>query len=235
MHNHFFDTLSPQIGQLARTMFGYEALHPEQSAAIQSVLAGRDTLVNLPTSQAKSEIYQIAALLLSGTTIIISPLITLQSIQKQPIVVPAGTKTDVINSLMSIKVSQSAFNAGDKREVEFLFLSPEQFNDPALLPYLYTLRPSLFVVDEAHRISSQNDAFSADYLRLGQIIELLGHPVVLALTSTTSFSVQNDIVSRLGLQQPQIIVQDFKRPRRRLPIEKVSTQADAQQISLQPV
>lgn len=201
-----------RVGQIARKMFGYEQLRPGQEAALQSIMEGHDTLVVMPTGSGKSMIYQAAGSLIDGPTVIVSPLIALQYDQVKTIKEQDLGNAALINSTLRPAEWRETFQELKEGGLEFLFLAPEQFNREETLQELKNARPSLFVIDEAHCISEWGHDFRADYLRLGSIIEELGHPRILALTATASLPVRNEILERLDMQDPVIVVQGFDRP-----------------------
>jgi ATP-dependent DNA helicase RecQ len=208
-----------RIDRTARDVLGFEALRPGQREAIESVLAGRDTLAVLSTGSGKSAIYQIAGLLTKGATVVVSPLIALQRDQVDALreralgaaqlnsSVPAGEREETLAEL-------------EEDALEFLFLAPEQLANAEVLDELATAGPSLIVVDEAHAISEWGHDFRPDYLRLGAAIETLGHPPVLALTATAAPPVRDEIVERLGLRDAEIVVRGFDRPNLDLAVER---------------
>lgn len=200
------------IRQIAQETFGYNRLRPGQQEVIKAIVEGDDTLAVMPTGSGKSAIYQIAALLIPGITIVISPLLALQHDQVQAIKEQHIAKAAALNSTISNSQREEIFTELENEQLEFLFLSPEQFNNEEVLAHLVNAKPSLFVVDEAHCISEWGHDFRPDYLRLGAVIAALGHPPVLALTATASPVVRNEIIERLGMQQPQVFVRGFDRP-----------------------
>ncbi len=213
-------TSAAALERTAREAFGWERLRPGQLEAMTPVMAGRDTLVVMPTGAGKSAVYQVPALLLDGPTVVVSPLISLQRDQVAGLLARKGAGTAVqVNSSLSDKDSDAAFDALRAGEVEFLFLAPEQLSKPEVLQAVADAKPSLLVVDEAHCISSWGHDFRPDYLRLHTAIEAIGRPRVLALTATASPPVREEIVSRLRLRDPAQVVSGFDRPNLSLEVQ----------------
>lgn len=218
------DRLSPWRGwrstaRLRRTatdVFGWSTLRPGQVDAMRAVLAGRDTLVVMPTGAGKSAIYQVPALLLEGPTVVVSPLIALQRDQVAGLRRTDAPDAVAVNSAQGERKSEAALDAVVAGHAEFLFLSPEQLTNSDVLAQVKAARPSLFVVDEAHCVSAWGHDFRPDYLRLGDVIERLGHPTVLALTATAAPPIREDIVARLRMRRANVLVRGFNRPNLRL-------------------
>lgn len=203
----------PDILRVAREQFGFDSLRPGQEEAIRSLLSKRDTLVVMPTGSGKSAIYQIAGLMLDGGVLVVSPLIALQKDQVDSI---NSQETDaeavVINSAQRTAELRESIEKIEEGEGKYIFLAPEQLRKESTIETLQAANLKLFVIDEAHCISEWGHDFRPDYLELGPAIERLGHPTVLAMTATASREVRDEIVSRLGMRKPKILVQGFDRP-----------------------
>jgi ATP-dependent DNA helicase RecQ len=208
-----------QARKAARERLGIEQLRPGQEDALGSLLAGRDTLVVMPSGAGKSAIYQVAGLLTAGSTVVVSPLLALQRDQLASILEHDAGGGAQLNSDLSESRRAEAFLEIERDGVEFVFLAPEQFSRPDTLRGLRR-SVSLFVVDEAHCVSEWGHDFRPDYLRLGTVIESLGHPTVLALTATAAPPVREEIVERLGMRDATVVVTGFDRPNIWLGVER---------------
>jgi len=222
-----------EIRRVAREAFGFDDLRPGQSEAMQAVLDGRDTLAVLPTGSGKSAIYQLPAILLDGPTVVVSPLIALQRDQVANLVGVTGEGSAVTaNSTIGASERRHALEGIKTGEVEFLFLAPEQLKKDDVIEALREAEPSLFVVDEAHCISGWGHDFRPDYLLLSTVIESLGHPPVLALTATAAPPVRAEIIERLGMRDPEVVVRGFDRPNIHLSVESYLEEREKRQALL---
>jgi ATP-dependent DNA helicase RecQ len=227
--------LAEVVGRIAREKLGYEELRPGQEGAITEVLAGHDTLAVMPTGAGKSAIYQIAGAIIPGVTVVVSPLIALQQDQVEAIVEMDAGGAALLNSTLPATEREEALDEFEQGATEFLFLAPEQFANEETFARVQASKPSLFVVDEAHCISEWGHDFRPEYLRLGTVIEALAHPRVLALTATASPPVRREIVERLGMSDPRIVVRGFDRPNIRLAVEGYSDDGDKRQALIERV
>ena len=209
-----------RIDRVAQEAFDFASLRPGQREAIESVLAGRDTLVVMSTGSGKSAIYQIAGLLLPGATVVVSPLIALQRDQVEALRERAAGGAAQINSAIPAAERDAALAELAEDALEFVFLAPEQLANGDVLDELAVASPSLLVVDEAHCISEWGHDFRPEYLRLGAAAEALGRPPILALTATAAPPVREEIAERLGLREPAVLVRGFDRPNIRLAVRR---------------
>jgi ATP-dependent DNA helicase RecQ len=213
------------IEQLAREQFGFASLRPGQEEAVRSVLAKKDTLVIQPTGSGKSAIYQVAGLLIKGATIVVSPLIALQKDQVDSITEqPHNSRAAFVNSSMGAKAIDETLEALKARQLEFLFLAPEQLSRAEIQLALKEANPSLFVVDEAHCISEWGHDFRPDYLALKAAVEAIGRPTILALTATAGPEVRREIIERLGMRDAKVFVHAFDRPNISLRVDHFQTE-----------
>jgi len=204
--------LSRRLRRAARTHFGWRRLRPGQLAPMRAVMRGRDALVVLPTGGGKSAVYQVPAMMLSGPTVVISPLLALQQDQINALNDRPGMAAVRVSSAETPGQRSAALEAVRKGLARFLFITPEQLTQPERLAAVKALRPALVAVDEAHCISAWGYDFRPDYLALGHLIEGIGRPPVLALTATASPPVRDDIVERLRLRDPLVGVSGLSRP-----------------------
>jgi ATP-dependent DNA helicase RecQ len=201
----------PDVDSILTSIFGLEHFRLQQREIVTDVLAGRDTLVVMPTGAGKSLCFQLPAVALRGLTLIISPLISLM--------------TDQVRQLRTLRIPAMMLCSGqtwdEQREVMarlrdgfrgLLYVAPERFNAPGFLSIITGRKLSLLAIDEAHCISQWGHDFRPEYLRLGEVRKQLGEPLTIALTATATPEVRADIVRNLELKDPAIHVTGFDRP-----------------------
>jgi ATP-dependent DNA helicase RecQ len=179
-----------------------------QLEVVTAALEGQDVLAVMPTGAGKSLTYQLPAVMQTGLTLVISPLIALM---KDQVDVLKAKKIAAVMLNSSQSVEDQAAIMGNLAGLSMLYLAPERLRAPGLLEALKTLKIARLVIDEAHCVSSWGHDFRPDYLALGEFRKNLGNPPVTALTATATRHVQNDIVKVLEMQTATRIVTGFDR------------------------
>src|SRR5262245_31694921 len=178
--------------------FGFKLFRAGQAEAVGAAIAGRDVLVVMPTGSGKSLCYQLPALEMAGTTVVVSPLISLMKDQADGLRA-RGFRVAEMNSAVptaQLREFEAVITAG---QADFVFSTPERLADPKFREMIRCRPVGLFVVDEAHCVSMWGHDFRPDFLALRGAIEDLGRPPVLALTATATPEVIEDIRARLGI------------------------------------
>jgi ATP-dependent DNA helicase RecQ len=184
-----------------RGTFGLDDFRPGQEDVIRSIVASRDTVAVMPTGAGKSLCYQLPALHLPGVTVVVSPLISLMKDQTDKLVA-LGVRARQVNSAIDAAELNDTLEALSNGDVEFVFATPERLEDPAFVDILKRQKVDLFVVDEAHCLSQWGHDFRPAFLTLGAAVKAVGRPPVLALTATATDRVIDDIITHLGLREP---------------------------------
>ena len=196
---------------LLRSAFGYQEFRPGQEAAVSAILAGRDTVVVLPTGGGKSLCFQVPALLMPGLTVVVSPLISLMKDQVDALTARGLPAAFINSSLSSAQVSDRLARV-DRGEIKLLYVAPERFDFGKTAERLRRTGVSLLAIDEAHCISQWGHDFRPSYLRVKKVHEELGSPTTIALTATATPEVRRDIIRELALRSPETIITGFDRP-----------------------
>jgi len=205
-------------------LFGFRTFNPGQEEVVTRVMAGENILAILATGAGKSLCYQLPAMLLEGTTVVVSPLIALMKDQLD-VLSERGFKQNVaLNSSLSEERELEARARISKGEMKIVFVTPEKLEDRDFLAILKSIKVSLFVIDEAHCISQWGHDFRPAYLALGSAIAALGHPTILALTATATPAVREDILAQLGIPSATTIVKGFDRPNLRYEVIRTETE-----------
>ena len=191
--------------------FGLDAFRPGQREAVAAALAGRDSLVVMPTGGGKSLCYQLPALLGDGLVVVISPLIALMADQLRRLQ-DAGVPASMLASGMADGHNATALRDIARGHTRLVLAAPERFASGAFRDALSQRSVSLFVVDEAHCVAEWGHDFRPDYLRLHDAISSLGRPPVMAATATATPRVADEIAARLGLREWASIRAGFDRP-----------------------
>ncbi|MCA1816194.1 MAG: RecQ family ATP-dependent DNA helicase, partial [Acidobacteria bacterium] len=211
-----------------REHFGFEDFREGQREVVESVLAGHDTVVVMPTGGGKSLCYQLPALMKEGATVVVSPLIALMKDQVDALLA-RGLPATFVNSSIDFEEQKSRIRRLRRGDFKLVYVAPERFRSNHFTEALRDADVSLFAVDEAHCVSTWGHDFRPDYLRLKHAIEQVGRPQVVALTATATPYVRSDIIEQLGLRSPRAFVSGFDRPN--LALRVVHTQKEREKIA----
>jgi ATP-dependent DNA helicase RecQ len=200
--------------EILKKRFGYDAFRLNQEAVINSVLAGTDTFVLMPTGGGKSICYQIPALIADGVTLVVSPLIALMKDQVDALKLN-GIDAAYINSTQDYRQQENIVDSVRKNKIKLLYLAPERLlsneHRTSLLDQLKNVKICLIAIDEAHCISQWGHDFRPDYLMLARIKKVFPHVPVIALTATADKLTKKDILEKLELNSPEIFTSSFNR------------------------
>ena len=230
------DQYGEHVRRTAEELFGHSSLLPGQEEAMSALLAGQDVLLVSPTGSGKSLSYQVAGVLIEGCTVVVSPLLALQRDQ----ILGLGTehrelRAARISSAESEAHRDEVLDRAAAGDLEFLFLSPEQLANEEVSDRLAEIAPTLVAVDEAHCVSAWGHDFRPDYLRLGELLERIGSPRVIAMTATAALPVREDIVERLRLRNHELVVTGFERPNISLVVQPVADEGQQRDAVLDVV
>ena len=201
--------LTPQ--RVLEDVFGYQEFRDGQQLVIDAAVEGRDSLVILPTGGGKSLCYQIPALVRSGITLVISPLISLMKDQVDQLKAN-GVAAECINSTMPREELLSVYNRMYTGHIKLVYVSPERVLMRDFIERLENLPLSMIAVDEAHCISQWGHDFRPEYAALGQLKQQFSHVPFMALTATADDATRRDILERLQLNNPEVYLGSFDRP-----------------------
>jgi ATP-dependent DNA helicase RecQ len=203
--------LRMQARQRLKAVFGFNDFLPNQEEIVAAVLSGRDVFAVMPTGGGKSLCYQLPALALEGTCVVVSPLISLMKDQVDS-AVAAGLRAAFLNSSLTAPQKRQVESALARGDLDLLYISPERFAMPACVALLKRAPLAFFAVDEAHCISEWGHDFRPDYLKLAEITSVFPDIPLTAFTATATHRVQEDILNKLGLRNPHRVRASFNRP-----------------------
>ena len=194
-----------------KAVFGYDSFRPGQEAVINAILDGRDILAVMPTGAGKSLCYQVPAMLFSGITLVISPLISLMQDQVKALN-EAGVNAAFINSSLSEKELNDTFKNAYKGHYKIIYVAPERLMSEGFISFAKSVEISMVTVDEAHCISQWGQDFRPSYMDIAEFINILDkRPIIRAFTATATQNVREDIICSLGLSDPYFLVTGFDR------------------------
>jgi ATP-dependent DNA helicase RecQ len=197
--------------QMLRTYFGYETFRQGQKKTVNNVLSGKNTMCIMPTGGGKSICYQIPALVLDGTTLVISPLISLMKDQVDALE-QVGISATYINSSISGREAYERLQGAKNGKYKLLYVAPERLESHEFLEQLSDMHIPLIAVDEAHCISQWGHDFRPSYLHIHEVIKNLPQqPIVLGLTATATPQVQEDICRFLQIDLEDTVMTSFER------------------------
>ena len=206
--------------EVLKAVFGYDSFRQGQESVINAVLDGRDILAVMPTGAGKSLCYQVPAMLLSGITLVISPLISLMQDQVKALN-EAGVDAAFINSSLSEKEMHDTFKNASKGQYKIIYVAPERLMSEGFVRLAKGVEISMITVDEAHCISQWGQDFRPSYMDIAEFVNVLDkRPIISAFTATATQSVREDIICSLGLTNPYFLVTGFDRENLFFQVEK---------------
>jgi ATP-dependent DNA helicase RecQ len=216
-----------------QSLFGLDDFRPSQREVVEDVLLGKDVMCVMPTGAGKSLCYQLPAAVQGGLSIVVSPLISLMQDQVQQLH-DEGLPALMINSGMQGDEVRQVIAQLEQGYAGLLYVAPERFFSAGFQSVMERLQPRLLAVDEAHCISQWGHDFRPEYSRLGDVRKRLGNPPTIALTATATDDVRADIIQRLGLNEPTIVITGFDRPNLRYEAKRLPkvSEKDAELVDL---
>ena len=198
--------------EILKRYFGYDAFRTGQEELVDALISGRDVLGIMPTGAGKSLCYQVPALMMSGVTLVISPLISLMKDQVNALVQQGVSAAYLNRSLTDAQYNKALRNAANG-QYKIIYVAPERLESAAFMNMFRCVKISMIAVDEAHCVSQWGQDFRPGYLNIRRFISQLNfRPVIGAFTATATEEVKSDIINLLGLNQPLAVTTGFDRP-----------------------
>ncbi len=201
----------PAARDALQKYFGYASFRPMQAEIIQRIYDQKDCLVLMPTGGGKSICYQIPAVTMPGTAVVVSPLISLMKDQVEALRA-TGIRAAFLNSSLSEAEQQAVEENFFRTELDLLYVSPEKLVSQQFLPLLQRADVNLFAIDEAHCISAWGHDFRPEYTRMKFLRQAFKTTPIVALTATADRITRKDILQQLNLQEPEVFIASFDRP-----------------------
>lgn len=206
--------------EVLKTYFGYDSFREGQEKLIDGILLGQDTLGIMPTGAGKSLCYQVPALMLSGITLVVSPLISLMTDQVMALN-QAGVHAAYINSSLTPNQTRLALSYAKAGRYKIIYVAPERLLLDEFIDFASSVDISMVTVDEAHCISQWGQDFRPSYLKILDFIELLPkRPIISAFTATATLEVREDIINIMQLDNPNMLVTGFDRQNLKFTVKK---------------
>ena len=197
--------------EVLKKYFGYDTFREGQENIIDTLLEGRDAFGIMPTGAGKSLCYQVPALMMSGITIVVSPLISLMKDQVGTLN-QAGIHAAYLNSSLTVGQYRKALEFAVAGRYKIIYVAPERLLTDDFLNFALQADLAMVTVDEAHCVSQWGQDFRPSYLKIADFIRLLPkRPVVAAFTATATKEVREDVVAALDLQEPMMLTTGFDR------------------------
>ena len=203
--------MNQQALQILRSTFGYERFRTPQAEVIDTLMAGQDALVLMPTGGGKSLCFQIPAMARPGTGIVVSPLIALMQDQVAALK-QAGVRAEFLNSSLSASAARAVEQQLVQGELDLLYVAPERLMMARMLDLLSNTDIALFAIDEAHCVSQWGHDFRPEYIQLSVLHERFPTIPRIALTATADEPTRREMITRLGLSDARIFISSFDRP-----------------------
>lgn len=216
---------APELLAAIERYWGYDSFRPLQAEAMASAMAGRDSLVVLPTGGGKSLCFQVPAVCLEGLALVVSPLISLMKDQVDALRT-CGVPAAAINSTLTPDERRDVANRIRQGELKLVYVSPERLLSNRTLEFFQSVPLSLIAIDEAHCISQWGHDFRPEYRGLTVLKRAFPRAGIHAYTATAAAAVRQDIVEQLGLSDPQILVGSFDRPNLNYHVKRASKRFD---------
>jgi ATP-dependent DNA helicase RecQ len=206
-----YKSLITNATTVLRDYFGYDSFRTGQEKVISNVLSGKDTLCVMPTGGGKSICYQVPALVMEGTVLVISPLISLMKDQVDALH-EVGIAAAFINSSLSTEEYRETMDRAERGEYRLLYVAPERLDSTAFTNRLRSIYVPMIAIDEAHCISQWGHDFRPSYRNIRSIISIFDEkPIVLALTATATPDVREDICRQLDITEANTVMTGFER------------------------